>query len=1190
MASSSDNGDAATIDSEESSVQLVKVKPLTGRENWIPWRIQIRSILKKLRLYVAVETRLDNDEQINIDAYAQLTNSIDQKVLAQMPDTESAFLLWKSLSEKFDQDHAAYKCQVLGEIMDEKLHDIAKTEDFLERMKMRFEKVNTSKIILSEEAFVLMVLHNVGSRLTNAKVALASKEKLRMDLVFPVLIAESQSYKPRSSGVVAGIGEITCYRCGEKGHIARFCKRNLGAENKIVKKCLSVVPESFKSKWIVDTGADDNYTGDKEKLRNITEIDRERFVKMSDGRVLKATHVGETNIENDHSIMITEAVYVPGLELNCISKSRFRKKGADIEYDNSTGSFKFSIGKCYFTTSEIDGLEVVDCYPTGSDVITLRGVCCSASTSDQVLLHKRFGHSSAYSIKDCKVCAERKMRRLPFNSCPSSTDEVLGRVFSDVCGPFQASAEEEKYFVTFIDEKSRLCFVFTIKDRKEVKKSFIEFAEWAETQTGKRIKEFLSDNAKEYMSESFEKYLKEKGIRRVMIPAYSPQQNGVAERKNQTLCGMVRCMLAESKLPANMWSFAVRHANWILNRVPSKATGKIPYEIFFGEKAVMPEVKTFGSLVMRHVDSGNKLAPRSLPAILVGYDEKGVYVYDPKMKRSALVRNVKVFEGEFFDFEKHSIDVDTEKFDYPDDLTEYVKETEDHNYAKDAKHSSFGVSTVAECPNSYREAIESSQKDCWIEAMMDEYQSLMQHDVFDVVPVTDQKLVTSKWIFSIKKRDDGEIERFKARVVARGFTQKYGVDYDEIFSPVVDRDVVRLALVLSSNKGWKVNHIDIGTAFLNGVLDEEVYVVPPEPLCEKGSCWKLKRTLYGLKQSPRVWNRTLTEELTRFGLNKSEHENCLFWNDEMLVVVYVDDMLVASSSETEIEKLCSHLKKGFVVKNLGSVKKFLGVSVKKVDGGFVLDQETYIDDLAERFGISAGAKRLVPLPSGLYEDGVETSKPVRELIGALNYVSQWTRPDICAPVNIVSRKMHQPTIGLWKSATQILRYLIATKDWGLKLVADNQSQSQVYADADYATDDSRKSQSGVFIRMFGCPVLWSSNKQKSIATSSSDAEVVAAEQAVKSFCGMRNLLMEMGISLKLPVPLLEDNKNAIQYVNNKCPKHIDVDLKYVRDKVNRGIIKLEYVASKDQIADVLTKAVSRNAYGDIVNALGIIRR
>ena len=639
-----------------------------------------------------------------------------------------------------------------------------------------------------------------------------------------------------------------------------------------------------------------------------------------------------------------------------------------------------------------------------------------------------------------------------------------------------------------------------------------------------------------------------------------------------------------------MWSYAVRHANWILNRVQSKAIGKIPYEVFFGEKAVMPEVKTFGSLVMRHVVSENKLAPRSLPAILVGYDEKGVYVYDPKMKRSALVRNVKIFEGEIFDFEKHGIDIDTDNFDYPEDLTEYVEEAEDHSYAKDAKHSSFGVSTVAECPNSYREAIESPQKDCWIEAMMDEYQSLMHHDVFDVVPVTDQKLVTSKWIFSIKKRDDGEIERFKARVVARGFTQKHGIDYDEIFSPVVDRDVVRLALVLSSKKDWKVNHIDIGTAFLNGVLEEEVYVVPPEPLCEKGSCWKLKRALYGLKQSPRVWNRTLAEELTKFGLNKSEHENCLFWNEEMLVVVYVDDMLVASSSETEIEKLCSHLKKGFVVKNLGPVKKFLGVSVKKIDGGFVLDQETYIDELAERFGISAGAKRLVPLPSGLYEDGVGTSKPVRELIGSLNYVSQWTRPDICAPVNIVSRKMHKPTVGLWKSATQILRYLISTKGWGLELVADGQSRSQVYADADYATDVSRKSQSGVFVRMFGSPVVWSSNKQRSISTSSSEAEVVAAEQAVKSLCGMRNLLTEMGISLELPVPLLEDNKNAIQYVNNKCPKHIDVDLKYIRDKVNRGIIRLEYVASKDQIADVLTKAVSRNAYGDIVNALGIVKR
>ncbi|KAI7691037.1 Copia protein, partial [Sarcoptes scabiei] len=357
-------------------------------------------------------------------------------------------------------------------------------------------------------------------------------------------------------------------------------------------------------------------------------------------------------------------------------------------------------------------------------------------------------------------------------------------------------------------------------------------------------------------------------------------------------------------------------------------------------------------------------------------------------------------------------------------------------------------------------------------------------------------------------------------------------------------------------------------------------------------CWRLKKSLYGLKQSPKIWNQTLNHHLTKFGLQRSVYEPCLYQSENLMLIVYVDDILVAYENHTELDKLLTFLsncENRCVVKNLGPVSKFLGINCVRRDNAFYLNQEIYIKSVAERFNINAGSKELSPLPSGILIDDTPSEKPIRELIGGLNYIAHWTRPDVCAAINLLSRKMHCPTVGIWKSAVQILRYLLSTADWSLKLEYVN-DKCVIYADADYAVDkDSRSSQSGVFIKIFGSPVYWSSTKQKCKATSSSEAELIAATRGIKEASGMRNLLVELGSSVQLPMILYEDNKNCLHYLNNSCPKHVDVDRKFNEDMILRGIIKTEYIQSNNQVADILTKVGNRLNYKRFTSDLCLVK-
>ncbi|KAK2373624.1 putative mitochondrial protein [Trifolium repens] len=493
-------------------------------------------------------------------------------------------------------------------------------------------------------------------------------------------------------------------------------------------------------------------------------------------------------------------------------------------------------------------------------------------------------------------------------------------------------------------------------------------------------------------------------------------------------------------------------------------------------------------------------------------------------------------------------------------------------------------------PTSVKQELLSSH---WHAAMKDEYDALIRNNTWTLVPPPVHKQpIGCKWVFRVKENPDGTIHKYKARLVAKGFHQQAGSDFTETFSPVVKLVTVKTVLTMAVSNKWPIQQIDVNNAFLNGILEEEVYMQQPPGFeaSDKTLICKLNKALYGLKQAPRAWFDRLKTALLGYGFQASKCDPSLFMMKtskiHLIVLVYVDDIIITGSSMPHIQKLISNLNAEFALKQLGTLDYFLGIEVFHLaDGSLLLSQAKYIRDLLSKAKMDTANGMPTPMASTLKLSKVG-SIPVddptqfRSIVGALQYATL-TRPEIAYSVNKVCQFLSNPLEEHWKAVKRILRYLSGTLHYGLLIQVapiDKPLTLIGFCDADWASDpDDRRSTSGACIYVGPNLVSWWSKKQTLVARSNAEAEYRSLANLSLEILWLQSLLTELGCKFYTP-KILCDNLSTVSLAHNPTlhyrTKHMELDIFFVREKVlNRSLI-VSHVPAQDQWADVLTKPLS----------------
>ena len=510
-------------------------------------------------------------------------------------------------------------------------------------------------------------------------------------------------------------------------------------------------------------------------------------------------------------------------------------------------------------------------------------------------------------------------------------------------------------------------------------------------------------------------------------------------------------------------------------------------------------------------------------------------------------------------------------------------------------------------PSTFQEAVNGPDQVHWRKAIGAELDSMKLRGVFRAAKLPNgQSAIGTKWVFKIKRKADGSIEKYKTRLVAKGFRQKYGIDYTETFSPVVIYVTLRMVIAIAKHFGWPLDQLDVVTAFLYGVMKEKVFCAVPEGVKMDGDfdCLELIKAIYGLKQASRVWNETFDEFIRSIGFQVSGFDPCLYIMTSeghcLFVLVYVDDVLVTGSSLEMIARTKNDLKTRFEMTDSGKCAFVLGIELLDgEDGSVTMCQRRYVDDVLKRFGMDECKAVASPVDvSSRLVSSNSASKidvPFREAVGALMHLTTATRPDIAYAVSFVSRFMENPQEEHWVAVKRIFRYLQGTKMHGICYKPSATIDFRGYSDADWAGDVAdRKSTSGYVFMLLGAPVSWGSKKQPSVSLSTSEAEYIALSLAIQEGKWIHRLLCEIMTAANEEGPELmihEDNQSCIKMtknpVNHGRAKHIDIKYHHIRDEVKRGEVKLEYCETTVMLADIMTKGLHGPRHRDLTAALGI---
>ncbi|UYV65815.1 hypothetical protein LAZ67_3005531 [Cordylochernes scorpioides] len=977
-------------------------------------------------------------------------------------------------------------------------------------------------------------------------------------------------------------------------------------------KPATVLPRAVVSEedtWVIDSGATHHMTPNR---RYFSTLNDENVGQVTTIDGTSHSNIGRGNAQVDlinnsgqlRSIVAQNAMFVPGIRHGVLSVLQIVENGHEVIFDKKGCHIYDNDHNLMIRAEKRGRLYLVRTAPSR---FPESGECSNSIAQTNnfrkfplKLWHQRLMHINYDTIVDmmkrevviglncqagkpdkCSDCMIGKSTKRPFLNLRSTKEtQTLALVHCDLMGPFNIESWGGSRFVlTIIDDASRYTRVYFLKRKGDTLEKFKEWMKEAENQTGFSLKRIRTDNGLEFCSSPWDIFTKAHGIVHERTMVYTPEQNGVAERMNRTLLNLVRSTVNSCNLPTASWAELTNTAAYLRNRVTNRHNEeKTPFELWFGKRPALQHLRAIGCETFVHVPKqrrNSKLQPRATKGILVGYSLQG----------------------------RGGIDKLSETL--PENLRSHPMALRSHGKtAESPEEDNCGGqinATSAEDNNpTYEEAMNSPEVANWIEAIEEERESLERHDVWQLQELPKGiKPLKCRWVLNKKINAVDGTTRYKARLVAKGFTQRRGIDYNEVYTPVSSFETIRLLTAIATEKDWFIDQFDVKSAYLHGTLNETIYMEQPECFKKPGEenlfC-KLKKSIYGLKQSGRCWNKFLNKQLHEIGFQRNPIDPSIYEVEleerRIILSIYVDDIFAISENQAARNKCRELLNSSFEVKYLGPISHMLGVSFKKSeDGSMTLSQSNYIEELLQRFRLQEAKGVSTPLETNLdlrvRKNGNSNERfPYRELIGGLSYLSQRTRPDIAYAVGILSRYCDNYTREHWEAGKRVLRYLKSTKDFGITYRSTGKPLI-AFSDASWASDIvDRKGVSGHLIILAGAPIIWRSTKQTVTALSTMESEYIALSSAVKDITWVRNLMEQLKMSSLIcgETKVFCDNQAAISHAENyidkskKKTRHFAVKYHFVREKISEEAIEIFYTPSAENPADFLTKPLARSQH------------
>ncbi|KAJ9538099.1 LOW QUALITY PROTEIN: hypothetical protein OSB04_030832 [Centaurea solstitialis] len=1000
--------------------------------------------------------------------------------------------------------------------------------------------------------------------------------------------------------------------------------------------------------FYMDSGATRHMTFNQGTMHSLTPCNS-NFIQVGNGDMVPARYIGHCTLPySSYPLYLNNVLVSDKLIKNLISVRRFTiDNSVSVEFDPFGFTVKDLKTGSFLQRCDSDHHDLYPVLPP-----TPRSALASANIAVSFdVWHRRLGHPGAAIFQFlvsrkfitcssrtstlCHACQLGKHCRLPFSLSTTKTSRVFELIHSDLWTSPVTMVLNIMFFFWMISLTSYGCFLNVLNLRCFL---FLKtFRAHVLNQFKIDIQLYQCDNGREFNNQPFLDFLKTHGIKIRFSCPYTSQQNGKAERTIRTINNTLRTSLIQASLPPKFWVEALLSSVHTFNLLPSTTIQyKTPFEVLFGFFPTYSHLRVFGCLCYPNTSptSTHKLAPRSSACVYLGpsTDHRGYRCLDLITQKVIISRHVNFDETHFPfpDFQPRPSSEDYDAFDVDDSLPSLSPmvdtssppsaagpsasvspsqpplaeptqppapaATSGHPMTTRSRTGSlkpkqiFNLSVTSDISPIPRSPAQAMCDPHWRAAMDAEMAAILSNYTWDLVPKpSDANIVGNRWLFRHKFDSNGCLERYKARLVAQGFSQQPGLDFDDTFSPVVKPATIRTVLSISISRYWPIHQLDVKNVFLHGDLTETVYMRQPPGYVNSSFP----------DHAPRAWYHRFAVYLSSLGFLSSKTDTSLFTyhrgSDTIYLLLYVDDIILTASSPTLISMVISKLSSEFPMSDLGPLSFFLGIAASRSKSGLFLSQSAFAQEILARADMVSCNPCSTPADTKtkLAVDGEPVPDPTlyRSLAGALQYLT-FTRPDIAYAVQQVCLFMHDPRLPHLNALKRILRYLKGTLSHGLHLKASAVDRLVAYSDADWAgCPNTRRSTSGFCVYLGDNLVSWSSKRQHVVSRSSAEAEYRGIANVVAETAWLRNLLLELCCPLSRATIVFCDNVSAMYLASNPVQhqrtKHVEIDLHFVRERVAIGHVRVLHVPSAYQYADIFTKGLPASLFLDFRNSLNI---